>query len=1187
MTARCASTTDKRGELKNLFTDRIRANREYGEIIGSLRASRDRAKPYPLLVTGLCEGALDVFLAACISENNLRSPVAMICVPDEKTAIRIFRSLNAFGLRAAIYPDRDPVLYNMVSSHELEHERIAVLTDITDKKLDAVITTPTAALSFTIPKDALLGATRSLSVGDEADLAELAEFLAASGYVRSDLVDGKGKFSIRGGIIDVFPPHLQAPVRMEFFGDEIDQIASFDLMTQRKTENIGSVTITCAREILISREKRKGLAAQILEASRKAKSAQVKSSLAHEYEALANDLEIAFSDKYISYIYPEKTTLLDYFEKDDLVFAVETPGIGDRLQSEEAHTRGTVGDLIGQGLLLPKYCDFALGAPVLYSFFESHSAVLLNNFISQYPGKLAGMYSFSVRPTPSVASNFAVVTEDVSSYMRAGYDVLLLCENETEAGAMRTLLIESGLPAVLLSDLNTGPIPGMAMVCAFDLKGFEMQKERFVCISLTGGGNKTERALKRRDAKTKKSTSSSKEKVLSYADLHVGDYVVHDLHGIGIYQGLESIKNYEGIRRDHIKIQYSGKDVLYIPCEQIDSVSKYIGAAAENGALRLSRLGGTEWGKAKAKVKTAVKEMAKELIALYAERLRRPGYAFSPDDELQREFESTFDYEETDGQLLAVRDIKDDMERSVPMDRLLCGDVGFGKTEVALRAAFKAVMDSKQVAILVPTTILAMQHYNTICARMRGFPIKISYLSRFKNTAEQDATVRAVRRGDIDIVVGTHRLLSSDIQFKDLGLVIIDEEQRFGVAHKEKLKQLSKNVDVLTLTATPIPRTLNMAMTAIRDMSVLDEAPGDRLPVQTYVLEHDDVVIFEAIRRELRRGGQVFYLYNRVETIMDKTAHLQKHFPEAQIRFAHGKMTKTELSDIWQELVDGAIDILVCTTIIETGVDVPNANTLVIENADRMGLSQLHQIRGRVGRSARRAYAYFTYPEGKVLTEISSKRLQALRDFTEFGSGFKIALRDLEIRGAGDILGARQHGHMESVGYDMYLKILNDAVLEEKGIAPKPKTECQINVGRDSYIPEDYIPSAAQRIDIYKKIAAIENDADVDDIADELLDRYGDIPTSVENLLSISLIRAMGSECGFLQIDQERDDVKIYPTLLDVVTWSAVAAEYPGRVLIKTSDRPHILCKKKRSDPLLSFIHDLLKKYIQIKFKKL
>ena len=1170
----------------NLFFDRIRENREYGEIIKALRARGKTAKTYPSLVTGLCEGAIDVFLASCVADGVRGEGAAFICAPDEKTAARLCYSLNAFGLRTAIYPERDPVLYNMISSHELEHERIAVLTDISEKRLDAVIATPTAALSYTISEKTLREATKNLAVGDFIEMEELADFLTRSGYVRSDLVDGKGKFSIRGGIIDIYPPHLRAPVRMELFGDEIDQIGYFDLMSQRKTENINEVTLSCAREILISDEKRKGLASLILTAAGKAASAAAKSSLMHEYEALINDLEIAFSDKYISYIYSERTTLLDYLAKDTLTFAIETNAIADRLQSEAAHMAQTTGDLIAEGLLLPKYCDFSAEGALLYAFLEARSALLLNNFVTQYPGRLSGTYSFAVRSTPSVASDFDILSEDISGYLRGKYAVLLLCENEVEGAAMRNLLIEHGTPAVLLTDLKTGLIPNMVMLTVFDLKGFEMPAEKFVCISLSGGGNKTERALKRREAKAKKSASASKEKILSYADLEVGDYVVHETHGIGIYMGLESVKTYEGIRRDHIRIQYAGTDTLYIPCENINSISKYIGAAAENGGLRLSKLGGGEWKKAKAKVKSEVKSMAKELIALYAERLRRPGFAFSKDDALQQEFESTFDYEETDGQLIAIKDIKDDMEKTVPMDRLLCGDVGFGKTEVALRAAFKAVMDSKQVAILVPTTILAMQHYNTICARMRSFPVKISYLSRFKNTHEQDATVRALRRGDIDIIVGTHRLLSQDVKFRDLGLVIIDEEQRFGVAHKEKLKQLAKNVDVLTLTATPIPRTLNMAMASIRDMSVLDEAPSDRLPVQTYVLEHDDIVINEAIRRELHRGGQVFYLYNRVETIMEKTARLQKQFPDASIRFAHGQMDKAELSDIWQGLVDGEIDILVCTTIIETGVDVPNANTLVIENADRMGLSQLHQIRGRVGRSARRAYAYFTYPEGKVLTDISSKRLQALREFTEFGSGFKIALRDLEIRGAGDILGAKQHGHMESVGYDMYLKILNDAVLEEKGITPKEKTECIINIGRDSYIPETYIPSSAQRIDIYKKIAAIETGADVDDIADELLDRYGDMPASVENLLSISLTRALASECGFIQIDKKQDDVLIYPKKLELAVWSALSEEYPGRVILKPAEKPHVLCRGLKKEPIFTFIDDLLKKYIQIKLKK-
>ncbi len=1169
----------------NILLDSIRENREYGEIRKALKSRGDAARRYPSLVTGLCEGALDAFLAACVYDEEKGIP-ALVCAPDEKSAARLLGTLSAFGLRAALYPERDPVLYNIVSSHELEHERIAVLTDLLEEKLDVVITTPSAALSFTIPEEILRGATKTLAVGDSIGMEALAAFLAESGYVRSELVDGKGQFSVRGGIIDIFPPHLGNPVRMELFGDEIDQIGYFDVMTQRKTENLSEVMITCAREILISEEKRKGLSEKIRSAAEKASSPEIKTSLMHEYEALISGVEISFSDKYISYIYPEKITLLDYFGPNTLTFAVESPAILDRLRADEAHMLETTGELLKSGLLLPKYSEFSAETPVLLAFFESRTALLLNNFVSQYPGKLSGMYSFAVRPTPSVSGDFSLLSEDIAAYLRSKYAVLLLCENEAEASSMKNLLTENGVAALYSETPDTKAPAQTVTVMSFPLHGFELPAERFVCISLTAGGTKTEKARRRHAAKNAKSSSKTKEKILSYADLSVGDYVVHEVHGIGIYKGLESIRGYDGVRRDHIKIQYSGTDVLYVPCEQIDSVSKYIGAAAESGGLKLSRLGGAEWTKTKARVKSEVKSMAKELIALYAERLRRPGFAFSPDDEMQREFESVFEYEETDAQLVAAADIKRDMEKPVPMDRLLCGDVGFGKTEVALRAAFKAVLSSKQVAILVPTTILAMQHYATIAARMRGFPVKVSYVSRFKSTGEQDATLRALRRGDIDIIVGTHRLLSSDVEFHDLGLVIIDEEQRFGVAHKEKLKQISKNVDVLTLTATPIPRTLNMAMTSIRDMSVLDEAPGDRLPVQTYVLEHDDVVIFEAIRRELHRGGQVFYLYNRVETIREKTAKIARQFPEASVRFAHGQMEKGELADIWQALVDGEIDILVCTTIIETGVDVPNANTLIIENADRMGLAQLHQIRGRVGRSARRAYAYFTYPQGRVLTEVSAKRLQAIRDFTEFGSGFKIALRDLEIRGAGDVLGSRQHGHMESVGYDMYLKILNDAVLEEKGIAPKEKIECVINIGRDSYIPETYIPSAAQRIDIYKKIAAIENAQDVDDIADELLDRYGDLPSSVETLLSISLVRAMACECGFIQIDQKQNDVVVYPKELDVLAWSEMGGIYPGRIVMRPTDKPHVLCKGRRGEPVFAFLDNFLKNYIQIKSKK-
>ena len=667
---------------------------------------------------------------------------------------------------------------------------------------------------------------------------------------------------------------------------------------------------------------------------------------------------------------------------------------------------------------------------------------------------------------------------------------------------------------------------------------------------------------------------------MSYADLNIGDFVVHENHGIGQYLGMQSL-TLEGVRRDFVKIKYHGTDMLYLPCDQLDSIAKYIGAGADDGSVKLSKMGGTEWVKAKAKAKKAATDMAKELIQLYAQRLRQKGHAFDPDDDFQRQFEDEFEYEETEGQLLATEDIKRDMESEHPMDRLLCGDVGFGKTEVALRAAFKAVNGSKQVAVLVPTTILAMQHYQTISSRMRGFPIKVDMLSRFRTAKQQEETIRKLRRGEIDIIVGTHRMLSKDIVFRDLGLVIVDEEQRFGVAQKEKLKQLSKNVDVLTLTATPIPRTLNMAMSGIRDMSVLEEAPGDRMPVQSYVLEYDDTIIAEAINKELRRGGQVFYLYNRVDNINNVASRVAAMAPDAKIAVAHGQMDKDQMSEIWEQMVTGDIDILVSTTIIETGIDIPNANTLIIEHSDKMGLSQLHQIRGRIGRSNRRAYAYFTYSKGKVLSEISEKRLSAVRDYTEFGSGFKIALRDLEIRGAGNLLGSEQHGNIESVGYDLYVKILNQAILEEKGELIPEKPECTIDIKVNAFIPENYITSSAQRIEAYKKIASIENEDDYWDIVDELLDRYGEMPVQVENLCRVAYIRALGRTAGLGKIIMSGTSMLFYSEPIDIRTWTVLAGEYKGKILLNLSSKPYATYRMAGEKNPLAKTIGILSKYIQ------
>ena len=639
----------------------------------------------------------------------------------------------------------------------------------------------------------------------------------------------------------------------------------------------------------------------------------------------------------------------------------------------------------------------------------------------------------------------------------------------------------------------------------------------------------------------------------------------------------------DGVSRDYIDIHYAGSDRLLLPTDKLDMVSKYIGAHADDGLVKLSKFSTGEWGRTKAKTKSIVKDIAKELIKLYAERSRRLGFEFPPDDELQRDFEAAFGYDETEAQLDAIEDIKEDMMKPVPMDRLLCGDVGFGKTEVALRAAYKAVLGGKQVAILVPTTILALQHYQTISSRMRAFSVNVDMISRFKTPKQQAQTLRALKRGDVDVIVGTHRLISKDIEFKDLGLLIIDEEQRFGVAQKEKLKKMAGNIDVLTLTATPIPRTLNMAMGGIRDISILDEAPGDRLPVQTYVLEYDELIIFEAIRRELRRGGQIFYLHNFVESIDACAARIAKEIPEARITVAHGKMDKDQLEDIWEEMLTGKIDILVCTTIIETGIDIPNANTLIVDNAHRLGLSQLHQIRGRVGRSARRAYAYFTYPRDKTVTEIASKRLEAIREYAEFGAGFKIALRDMELRGVGNLLGAEQHGHLDAVGYDLYIKLLNQAVLEEKGETVEERVDCTVSLKCDAFIPETYVPYSSQRMGLYKRMANIETPEDKDDILDELIDRYGDLPKPVMNLLNIALVRAVAMKCRINSIVEDVTEVKIYPEDFDMEVWSTLFDTFKNRMRMIMGEKISISFRFKKEENLPTLMYKLFTKYLEVK----
>jgi len=1175
----------------NIITDIIRSGREYADVLEAVGEQARVKKPLPLLVCGLCEGARFAFLAA-LREDYVRmygsTLPLLILVPDEKDALRLDNAFNEIGVRSLSYPLRDLVFHNITASHEYEHERLGVLSSILSGKCDVVIATPDAALQYTVPPDILTASSRTLKSDGTYDLGELCEFLTRSGYVRVEMVDGVGQFSVRGGIVDIFPPRAKRPVRMELFGDEVEQLGEFDILTQRRTDTLDEVLITPAREITLTAEKRAGLHEVILNQLKKVTDQRIKEQLRSELDTIEAGMDASFLDKYISYIYDTPCCLLDYFANAPSAVLIETAAINERVKTSEWHTRENITTLLTEQSIASKYAVYTKYQTDLDIFVNNRASIMVDMFAPSSSGKgLAGIFTFQTKQTVSYAESFELLCEDAETYLVSGWRVTMLCETEAAARNTANALSEKGLNAVAANSTDIAPTPGTAVILwGMNVGGYELVMSRYAVMSLYLNPMSLARTVsKKSGGKRKVRKQSAGERIMAYTDLEIGDYVVHQNHGIGCYQGLMSLEN-DGVTRDYVKIKYNGSDMLYLPIDQLDMVSKYIGAKNDDGTVKLSKMGGTEWAKAKSRAKAAAKDMAKELIQLYAERMRKEGFAFLPDDDYQREFEASFEYEETDGQLEAIEDIKRDMERINPMDRLLCGDVGFGKTEVALRAAFKAVASNKQVAILVPTTILAMQHYQTLLSRMRGFPVKIEMISRFRTQGQQAEILRRLRRGDVDIIVGTHRLVSADIKFKDLGLVIIDEEQRFGVAHKEKLKQLCTNIDVLTLTATPIPRTLNMAMSGIRDMSVLEEAPGDRSPVQTYVLEHDELILGEAIRKELRRGGQVFYLHNKVEDIDEVAGRVQRMAGDARIAVAHGQMDKEYLSDIWRSLVVGDVDILVSTTIIETGVDVPNANTLIIDDSDRMGLSQLHQIRGRIGRSNRRAYAYLTYPKGKVLSEVAAKRLGAIREYTEFGSGFKVAMRDLEIRGAGNLLGSQQHGHIESVGYDLYMKLLNEAILEEKGADAKTaaKVECTVEMHYDAYLPEKYIRTAAQRIDAYKKIASIENKEDYTDITDELLDRYGDIPKCGMNLLKISLIRGTGSQAGISRIEQRDGNIVFFPAKLDAEAWANVAADYKGKLLMNVGSKPYISYRIRKEDKPLDFVIEVLDKYLNIKF---
>ncbi len=1138
-----------------LIKDLFRTQSEYAALL-TARNDAFRIKK-PILASGLSDGAKYAFFACLIEDSD---PPALVIVPDEKEAAKLNAALAGYGVVSAVYNYRDLSLHNVPSSHEYEQERIGVLASLIEGSLGCVIATPDAAMQRTVPKARLTAARRSLSVGDTVDLNTLAGYLVGSGYKRVTAVDGVGQFAVRGGIFDVFSPHSPDPVRMELFGDEIDSMGYFDIMSQRRTENLTSFSVYPAREVIPDAAEAEDIAKIIRAQIKRAKKPAAVKLLEGELEALADPDLPDFADKYISAVYPSGETLFDYFGKGGLVICDDPSGIRARADGAARGELLAVSLMIESEEISGEYAKYAMTYGEFEAEISGPHAVFTDNFAVS-DRNYSDVFTFRSKSPLSYNDSFALLREDTENYIKNRYAVLLLCENAVVAKGVSEMLYEEGTVAPCVSaDADTG-VKGLFgrvnIVYPCDAPGFISDSGRTAVISLY-----KDHALYSKSAAGAKKTyakkRSAKERILSYTDLQVGDYVVHDAHGIGVFTGLKTLVGYDGCEREFLQIRYAENGVLYVPCDRLDTLSKYIGAGAADGTVRVNRLGSADWERSKARVKAAAREMAKELIELYAKRMRRPGIAFPEDDDLQAQFESLFEYDETEGQLTAAEEIKRDMMSPHPMDRLLCGDVGFGKTEVALRAVFKAAECGYQAAILVPTTILALQHYQTIMTRMRGFPLEIDMLSRFRTPTQQKETLRKLKRGDIDIIVGTHRLLSSDVEFKKLGLIVVDEEQRFGVAHKEKLKMMQNDADVLTLTATPIPRTLHMAISGIRDMSVLEEAPGDRLPPQTYVMEYDELIIADAIKKELRRGGQVFYLFNSVEDIELCAARVKRMCPDANVRVAHGKMDKEELSDIWRDVVGGEIDVLVCTTIIETGVDVPNANTLIIENAEKLGLSQLHQIRGRIGRSSRRSYAYFTYRPGKLLTEIAEKRLEAIREYTEFGSGFKIALRDLEIRGAGNILGEEQHGYMEAVGYDMYIKLLNEAVLSEQGKAEEEVRECKMNLGVSAVIRKKYIENDQLRIEMYKKISHIASQEDLDDVADELIDRFGEIPRETADLLYISLLRSYGERLSVSCIERKENRIIFRLYKFDAEKWVKITSGTNGRLMIYPGREPLI-----------------------------
>ena len=1091
----------------------------------------------------------------------------LIVTFGEQKAKELYDEYSFFDKEVVYYPSKDVLFYQSdIRGNLLTAERIRALKAIREQERVTLVTTFDALMNTMAPIEKMWENVLTLEQGQLLDLKEIQAALIRMGYEKEYQVQTMGQFSVRGGILDVFPLTEENPIRIELWGDEIDTIRYFDCESQKSIENTDRVSIYPAAEIVLSDEEKAGgiekLKAEAKRVSDKLRK-QMKTEEAHRVTVMADELTeewgelsmYAGMDAFLSYFFDERVGLLDYFKpSDSLIFFDELTRCTEQGKLTETEFSESMKQRLAMGYILPGQMNGLFTEKEIVAKLGKYSCIALGALDNKANGlHQLGSYGIHCQSVSPYNNSFELLIKDLKRYKKNGYRVILLSGSRTRAKRLSEDITDQGITCFYTENYDHELFEGQIMVCYGKVRrGFEYPILKFAVITesdIFGAQQK----------KKKRHRTYEGEKIQSFTDLSVGDYVVHENHGLGIYRGIEKLEVDKKVK-DYIKIEYQGGSNLYILATQLDMIQKYAGKDARKP--KLNKLGGQEWTRTKNRVRGAVKQIAGDLVKLYAQREQQNGYAFGEDTVWQREFEELFPFDETEDQILAIEATKTDMQSHKIMDRLICGDVGYGKTEVALRAAMKCILDGKQVALLVPTTVLAQQHYATAAARFRAFPVTVEVLSRFRTPKQVKDVLERVKDGRVDLLIGTHKLLGKGVQFKDLGLLIIDEEQRFGVTHKERLRQVARQVDTLTLSATPIPRTLNMAMSGIRDMSTIEQPPQDRQSVQTYVLEHDWGLLADAIRRELGRGGQVYYLHNRVDSIDATAAHLRDLLGEdVAIETAHGKMAEGQLSDVMARMSEGEIDVLVCTTIIETGIDIPNVNTLIIEDADNMGLSQLHQLRGRIGRSPRRAYAYLTYRAGKVLTEVAAKRLTAIREYVEFGSGFKIAMRDLEIRGAGNLLGPEQSGYMMSVGYDMYLKLLNDAVLEQQGKTAPTRVECSADITVAAYIPESYVPAARQRMDLYRRIAALRTPEDESELTDELLDRYGDVPPPVTALLRVALLRAAAMDCGVTDITQKgRQLVFSFDDRVDPAALLAVCtmAAYRSRAQLSAGAAPRL-----------------------------